>query len=427
MIKNDEKYLAYINILKKELLVALGCTEPISIAYCAATAKKVLNNFPHHCEIEICGNMIKNSKSVVVPNTNGLKGINVAIIASLLSDNEDKLQVLSSLTEENKKQIPDLLKRIPIKVICSKSEKKLYMNLTLYDELNNVSVTISDSHTNIVSIKKNNEEIFTSNCYNEVNELNYEYSLLDVKSIVEFADIVDLNYISDELEQQINYNYEIANVGLQNNCGANIGKVLLNSYGNDIKIRAQALAAAASDARMSGLENPVVIISGSGNQGITASVPVIEYAKELNSSHEQLLRALIISDLVTIHQKTGIGKLSAFCGAVCAGCGAASGIAYLKGGSYEVIAHTIVNTLGITSGLVCDGAKPSCAAKIATAIYGGILGYNMYINGQEFLDGDGIILKGVDNTIKNVGRLAREGMKETDEEILKMMTEKKES
>ena len=247
---------------------------------------------------------------------------------------------------------------------------------------------------------------------------------MNVADILEFADTVDVSRISELLDRQIDYNSAIAQEGLSGSWGANIGSVLLHSYPNDIKTEAKAWAAAGSDARMSGCEMPVVILSGSGNQGMTASLPVIRYARHLGVSREKLYRALLVSDLITIHQKSGIGRLSAYCGAVSAGVGAGAGIAYLLDGSYTAIAHTVVNAIAIISGTICDGAKPSCAAKIAASVDAGILGYCMYCEGQEFKSGDGIVTKGVDNTIANVGVLAKEGMQQTDRTILDIMIHK---
>ena len=249
-----------------------------------------------------------------------------------------------------------------------------------------------------------------------------DYSLLTVEGIVDFSDTADLSDVRELLDRQIAYNTAISQEGLRGSYGANIGKVLLKEYGTDVKNRAKAAAAAGSDARMNGCEMPVVILSGSGNQGITASLPVIEYAKEWNCSEEKLYRALLVSDLITLHQKTGIGRLSAYCGAVSAGAGAGAGIADLAGGGFEEIAHTLVNAIAITSGIICDGAKASCAAKIAASVDAGILGWNMYRNGQQFYGGDGVVSKGVENTIRNIGRLGKDGMRETDKEIIRIMT-----
>ncbi|NFF79699.1 serine dehydratase subunit alpha family protein [Clostridium botulinum] len=420
--KNDKTYNAYVQILKEELVPAMGCTEPIAIAYAGAKAREVLGEIPTKCKIEVSGNIIKNVKSVIVPNTNGLKGIEAALAAGITVGNETAvLEVLANVQDKDKFKIKNYMDNNEIRVIPSDNNIKFYIGVTLYSKSSYVKLIIENYHTNIVHIEMDEKIIFESGSEQENTAGITDRSLLNVKDIVEFADIVCVGDIKDTITRQIEYNMAISKEGLTGNWGAQIGKVLLKTYGDDIKIRAKAAAAAGSDARMSGCELPVIIVSGSGNQGMTASIPVIEYAKELNTSDEKLYRSLIVSNLITIHQKTGIGRLSAFCGAVSAGCGAGAGIAYLNGGDIKIVSHTIVNALAIVSGIICDGAKSSCAAKIAAAVDAGILGYHMYLNGQQFYSGDGIVAKDADNTIDNVGRMAREGMKETDKEILKIM------
>lgn len=424
MEKTDKRYKTYIRILKEELVPAMGCTEPIALAYAGAKAREVLGGMPTHCVIEVSGNIIKNVKSVVVPNTDGLKGIEVATIAGIVAGDASKiLEVISCVDTFQKESIKEYCNKIKITVQPLKSEEILDIKITIKNSIDTVVVRIANHHTNIVLIQKNNEILFEGVCGDKENCVNTDRSILNVKDIYEFAKNVNINDIQKIIERQICYNSAIAKEGLMNSYGANIGSVIMNSYGDDIKQRAKAMAAAGSDARMSGCELPVVINSGSGNQGMTASLPVIEYANELHSSKEELYRALVVSNLIAIHQKTGIGRLSAYCGAVSAGVGAGCGIAYLQGGDYCAIAHTIVNALAIVSGIVCDGAKPSCAAKIASSVDAGILGYQMYLQGEEFKDGDGIVTKGVENTIRNVSRLGKEGMKETDLEIIKIMTD----
>lgn len=424
MEKTDKRYKTYIRILKEELVPAMGCTEPIALAYAGAKAREVLGGMPTHCVIEVSGNIIKNVKSVVVPNTDGLKGIEVATIAGIVAGDASKiLEVISCVDTFQKESIKEYCNKIKITVQPLKSEEILDIKITIKNSIDTVVVRIANHHTNIVLIQKNNEILFEGVCGDKENCVNADRSILNVKDIYEFAKNVNINDIQKIIERQICYNSAIAKEGLMNSYGANIGSVIMNSYGDDIKQRAKAMAAAGSDARMSGCELPVVINSGSGNQGMTASLPVIEYANELHSSKEELYRALVVSNLIAIHQKTGIGRLSAYCGAVSAGVGAGCGIAYLQGGDYCAIAHTIVNALAIVSGIVCDGAKPSCAAKIASSVDAGILGYQMYLQGEEFKDGDGIVTKGVENTIRNVSRLGKEGMKETDLEIIKIMTD----
>ncbi|MBY7006932.1 serine dehydratase subunit alpha family protein [Clostridium botulinum] len=422
MKKNDKTYNAYVQILKEELVPAMGCTEPIAIAYAGAKAREVLGEIPTKCEIKVSGNIIKNVKSVIVPNTNGLKGIEAALAAGITVGNETAvLEVLANVQDKDKFKIKDYIDNNEIKVISSDNNIKFYIEVTLYSKSSYVKLIIENYHTNIVRIEMDEKIIFKSGSEQDNTAGITDRSFLNVKDIVEFADIVCIDDIKDTIARQIEYNMAISKEGLTGNWGAQIGKVLLKTYGDDIKIRAKAAAAAGSDARMSGCELPVIIVSGSGNQGMTASIPVIEYAKDLNTSDEKLYRSLIVSNLITIHQKTGIGRLSAFCGAVSAGCGAGAGIAYLNGGDIKIVSHTIVNALAIVSGIICDGAKSSCAAKIAAAVDAGILGYHMYLNGQQFYSGDGIVAKDADNTIDNVGRMAREGMRETDKEILKIM------
>lgn len=415
----------YIDILKEELVPAMGCTEPIAVAFCAATAREVLEKIPDRVSAKICGNIIKNVKSAVVPNTGGLKGLEAAVAVGLLGgDAKKQLEVIEDVTEETIQKIKPYIERTPIEIEALESEYKLDMDITVYREQEYVRVRICNYHTNIVRIEKNGEILFESNLAKTLGEeeLQKKEKQLSVRDILEFAHTVEIEKVREFLDRQINYNYGIAKEGMEHSYGGNIGKVYLDMIPDSVMSKAVAYAAAGSDARMNGCEKPVIILSGSGNQGITASVPVVVYAQEMNKSKEELYRALLVSDLITIHQKTEIGRLSAFCGAVSAGCGSACGIAYLLGADEVMINHTIVNTLAISSGIICDGAKASCAGKIALAVQTGILGYYMYKNGQEFKAGDGIVAKGVEPTILNVGRLGSRGMVETDKEILAMMT-----
>lgn len=419
---DDSSYQTYIQILKEELVPAMGCTEPIALSYCASKARDILQKVPSRCLVEVSGNIIKNVKSVIVPNTNGLKGIEAAVAAGIVAGDANKvLEVIADVKEDEIIKIKEYLEQAEIEVKPLDSEYLLDIKITLFNEQDYVLVRIVDQHTNIVLIEKNNEILFSKVKKKYNDKIVTNHSILNVKDIYEFANSVKIKDIKEIIKRQIDYNSAIAKVGLIKNYGANIGRVLLKT-GNDIVTRAKAFAAAGSDARMSGCDLPVVINSGSGNQGITVSLPIIVYAQELKVSNDKLYRALVLANLIAIHQKTGIGRLSAYCGAVSAGCAAGSGIAYLYGGDYECIAHTIVNSLAITSGIICDGAKSSCAAKIASSVDAGILGYNMYLQGQEFKDGDGIVVKGVENTIRNVARLGKIGMKETDKEIIKIMT-----
>lgn len=422
MTLDKNKYQKYIQILKEELVPAMGCTEPIALAYCASKARDVLGCIPSHCLVEISGNIIKNVKSVIVPNTHGLKGIEAAVAVGIIAGDSNRLlEVISDVAEAKIQEVKDFLSLNCIEVKPLESEHVLDIKITLYNGNQTAVVRIIDQHTNIVLIEKNNKKIFKKLDTGDHHEDTVDRNCLNVADIYEFANNVSLDEIEKIIKRQIDYNSAIAKEGLTNNYGANIGSVLLTT-GDDVVTRAKAWAAAGSDARMSGCELPVVINSGSGNQGLTVSLPVIVFAQELNVTKEKLYRALVLSNLIAIHQKSGMGRLSAYCGAVSAGCAAGCGIAYLHDYDYKCITHTIVNSLAITSGIICDGAKSSCAAKIAASVDAGILGYKMYLQGQQFKDGDGIVKKGVENTIANVVRLGKEGMKETDKEIIKIMT-----
>ena len=422
MQKTEEKYGAYVQILKEELVPAMGCTEPIALAYAAAKAREVLGEMPDKVVIEASGSIIKNVKSVIVPNTDHLKGIPAAATAGIIAGKAEKeLEVIASVTPEDCAKMKEFLAQIPIEVKHVDNGLTFEIGVTVFSGESYAKVRIVNYHTNIVLIEKNGEKLLEIKVEGENEEGLTDRSLLDMKSIWDFVNTVDIADIYDVLHRQIEYNTAISEKGLRGNYGANIGSVLLDMEGTNIRTRAKAKAAAGSDARMNGCELPVIINSGSGNQGMTCSLPVIEYAKELKVSEEKLYRALALSNLVAIHQKTGIGRLSAYCGAVCAGAAAGTGIAYLCGGGYAEVTHTVVNALAITSGIVCDGAKASCAAKIAAAVDAGILGYNMYIRGQQFRAGDGIVTNGADETIRNVGRLGKDGMKETNDEIISIM------
>lgn len=423
MDTKDKRYKAYLAILNEELVPAMGCTEPIAIAYAAAKARQTLGRLPDKVVIQASDNIIKNVKSVVVPNTGNLRGIEASAVAGVVAGDADKvLEVISCVDDQARKEIKAFLENKKITVCKSHSGLTFDLMVTVFSGESEASVQISHYHTNIVLITKNGNILYQNQECEEMKPASLtDRSMMNVKDILEFAESVEISEVKDRLDQQIEYNTRIAAEGIQGDWGANIGSVLLDIWGNDIKIRAKAMAAAGSDARMSGCSLPVVIVSGSGNQGVTASVPVIEYAKELGVAQDTLYRALVVSNLVTIHQKTGIGRLSAYCGAVSAGVGAGAGITWLHGGRFKEVAHTIVNALATVSGIICDGAKPSCAAKIAMAVEAGMLGFFMYQKGQQFYGGDGIVKKGVENTITNIGRLGREGMRETDKEIIRIM------
>ena len=425
MKREDEKYQAYVQILKEELVPAMGCTEPIALAYAAAKAREVLGEIPDEVKVEASGSIIKNVKSVIVPNTNHLKGIPAAATAGIIAGKAEKeLEVIAEVTEEQIEEMKEFLKtrKITVEHVDHGITFEIVVTVTKGDSY--AMVRIANYHTNIVHIEKDYKVLLDIPVEGENEEGLTDRSLLDVEDIWDFINTVEIDDIREVIGRQIEYNTAIADEGLRGDYGANIGRVLLETYGDaDVKVRAKARAAAGSDARMNGCELPVIINAGSGNQGMTCSLPVLEYAKELNSGEDKTYRALALSNLVAIHQKTGIGRLSAYCGAVSAGAAAGAGIAYLCGGGYEEVIHTVVNALAIVSGMVCDGAKASCAAKIAESVDAGILGYNMYIRGQQFYAGDGIVTRGVEATIHNIGRLGKDGMRETNEEIIKMMIE----
>lgn len=425
MQPTETQYQNYLQILREELVPAMGCTEPIAIAYGAAKARELLGKMPQSVLVEVSGNIIKNVKSVVVPNTGGLKGIEAAAAAGIAAGRADRiLEVIAEVTDAQKGEIRSYLDNHEITVRPIESELVFDILLTLRAGGSYVRLRISDYHTNIVFVEKNGTILLQAGHTSDnlgASSLT-DRSCMSIEGILDFVQTVRIEDVREIIERQIDYNYAIAQAGIQGNWGANIGSVLLRNYGDDIKIRARAMAAAGSDARMSGCELPVIIVSGSGNQGITASVPIIEYARHLGADHDTMVRAVALSDLITIHLKTGIGRLSAYCGAISAGCAGGAGIAWLLGGGYEEIAHTLVNSLAIVSGMICDGAKPSCAAKIAAAVDAGILGYQMFKDGQQFFGGDGIVTKGVENTIRNIGRLGHDGMRETDKEIIRIMT-----
>ncbi len=417
-------YQQYLSLLRQELIPAMGCTEPIALAYCAAATWDAAGGggpeLADRVEVTVSGNIIKNVKSVIVPNTGGLRGIETAVAAGLVSGRREKrLEVLAALEPEHHDQIRALLDRRIIRVLPAQNDELLYIEIRLW-RADGVTARgiLQGNHTNLTLLERDGVPLLQADRQEGQTKRTLQLSVQEIFAFAQEADPRDLEPLTG---RQIDCNMAIAQEGMEGSWGASVGKTLRQVYGEDVHFLARAYAAAGSDARMSGCEMPVIIVSGSGNQGITASVPVAIYARAFGIGRERLLRAVALADLVTIHQKAGIGCLSAFCGATCAGCGAGAGIAYLLGGDYQAVAHTIVNALAVVSGMVCDGAKPSCAAKIAAAIDAGILGYELYCRGQEFLDGDGIVRKGVDNTIGNVGRMARSGMRETDRVILDIM------
>lgn len=423
MQKHDEAYKAYVQILKEELVPAMGCTEPIAVAYCAAKAKEALGAIPDKIDIKVSGNILKNVKSVVVPNTDGLTGVEASAAAGIIGGEPEKeLEVIARITPRQKTRIKEYLKEASFSVAPTYGEELLEIIVKLEKDGHTATAHIKKGHANIVCIEKDGNVLMQKNESAETSQ-NADRSLLNIKDIVAFANIADLEDIRGPLQRQIECNSAISDAGLTEDWGACIGKTLNETQGAFLRTKAKAAAAGGADARMSGCELPVIILSGSGNQGITASMPVIVYARELGKTEEELYRALCVSNLVAIHEKTGIGKMSAFCGAMCAGSGAGAGIAYMQGADLQTISETIITSLGIVSGMVCDGAKPSCAAKIASAVDCGILGYELSQSGRRLKGGDGILSDDVEKTIRNIGRMGKEGMAETDHVIQTIMTE----
>lgn len=415
-------YSAYVSILEEELLPAMGCTEPIAVAYAAALARQTLGVLPGEVDVRVSANIIKNVKSVVVPHTGGQRGIEAAVAAGIVAgDAARELEVIANVSEGAVQDMRNYLANTPIRVSQADSGFIFDIDIRVSGGGHVARARLAGNHTNVILLSRDEETLFEREYHEQARAEQTDRTLLSVESIVAFADEVNVEDVRAVLERQIAFNTAISEEGLRGNWGASVGRVLLTAYGESVHNRAKAAAAAGSDARMSGCELPVVINSGSGNQGMTASLPVIVYARELGATHEQLLRALVVSNLVTIHLKTGIGRLSAYCGATSAGCGAGAGICYLHGGRVYEISHTIVNAVAINSGMICDGAKASCAAKIASAVEAGLLGWQMQRQGTQFYGGDGIVTKGVENTIRNVGRVARLGMAETDREIISIM------
>lgn len=423
MKPSDALYQAYIAILKEELIPAMGCTEPIAIAYGAAYARDLLGGLPERLDIAVSGNLIKNAKSVVVPGTGGMRGIKAAAAAGVIAGQTERLlEVISQASEQQQKDIKAYAEERDIAISLCEGGLTFDYIVTAYLGEDTARVRIANYHTNVVLAEKNGRRLIDRPVASDDDTELTDRSLLNLDDILDFATTAQIEDLAALLDTQIAYNTAIAEEGLRGDYGAAVGRMLLESGDDRAELKARAKAAAASDARMNGCELPVVIVSGSGNQGITASVPVIEFARARQTSHEQLLRALAISNLLTIHQKTGIGRLSAFCGAVSAGAGAAAAVCWLEGGTRDQIAQTLINALATSSGMVCDGAKSSCAAKIALSVESGFTGWQMAMRGRGFLPGDGIVGECVEETIANVGRMGQDGMRETDREILRIMT-----
>ena len=401
----------------------MGCTEPIALAYGAAKAREVLGAMPDKVVVGASGSIIKNVKSVIVPNTDHMKGIPAAAIAGIVAgDSSKELEVIAQVTPEQIAGMHSFMENVPVLVEHVDNGLTFEIIVTLWKGEEYAKVRIVNYHTNIVLIEKNGEVLMEVDVQGEGESGLTDRSILNIADILDFAESVDVEDIREVLSRQIQYNTAIAEEGLRGDYGSNIGRMLLDFYGDrSVITRAKAMAAAGSDARMNGCELPVIINSGSGNQGMTTSLPVIEYAKELQVSEDKLFRALAVANLVTIHQKTSIGRLSAFCGAVSAGAGAGAGIAYLLGTDVDGISHTVANAIATTGGMVCDGAKASCASKIATAVEAGIMGYTMHVQNNNFQPDDGLVGQTPEQTIANIGRLGKQGMKQTNEEIIKIM------
>jgi len=419
----------FIAILQEELIPALGCTEPIAIAYAGAHARALLGKIPDRVCIKSSGNIIKNVKSVTVPNSGNMKGIPAAAAIGIIGGNPDKgLEVLADITEADIARTKEFLEKIPCKVSLLDTVASLHFIVEVFAGADSASVEIIHQHTNIVHATKNGKDVLSVPFDPaSANAALTDRSGLSVKKILEFADTIDLDRVRPILERQIDYNTRIAQEGLEHRYGINAGANLLKAAEAEqavtLKIRAQATAAAGSDARMSGCTLPVVTNSGSGNQGLTASLPVIVFAEEKKLPHDKLLRGLLVSNLIAIHQKTRIGRLSAYCGAVSAGCGSGAAVTYLSGGSYEQVCETITNTLAVVSGIVCDGAKPSCASKIATSVDAALNAHYLAMQNRVFEPGEGIVKGDIEKTIAGVGAIAADGMRETDKVILRIMVD----
>ena len=419
---DNREYIYYTKVLKEQLIPATGCTEPIALAYAAAVGRKTLGILPEKVTAAVSGSIVKNVKSVVVPATRGMKGIESAIAAGITVGREDSaLEVLACAPPDTAQKISTFLKKCPIKIELSGSERIFDIQITMEAQGHTSFVRIVDTHTNIVLIKRDEKILLEKEISSQDNN-SEKGDFLKISKIVEYAATCAMEDVSETIEHQILCNTALSEEGMKGGWGAEIGRLLLRGMETpDVKLRSMAAAAAGSDARMSGCELPAVINSGSGNQGLTVTMPIVEYAKELNADHEQLIRALVLANLIAVRIKQSIGYLSAYCGAICAGCSAAAGVAFLYGQDESIIEHTVVNGLAILSGTICDGAKPSCAANIAMAVNAGLLGFQMAVEGKEFVHGEGIIKKGIENTIEEVGVLSRDGMNITNQVILDIM------
>ena len=420
---NQKVYDSYIKILHKELIPALGCTEPIAIAYAAAKAREVLGKFPEQVVSTCSGNIVKNVKGVVVPATGGLRGIEAAtLIGAVGGDPARELEVLTSVTDEDRAKVRELLEKKICHVKLSENKAKLHIIVEMTAGTDSALVEIMHTHTNIIRIEKNGQVLMQEKAGDEEDDDDENiYQLLNLDDIVTFANEVKLEDVADLLKRQVEYNSKIAEVGLTETYGANVGKTLVENYGKSFEVMARALPAAGSDARMGGCELPVVINSGSGNQGMTVSLPVVALAKEMGASEEQLLRALCVSNLTAAYEKRDIGRLSAYCGAISAGAAAGAGMMYLKGGSVSEIGNVVLCTIGNVGGVLCDGAKSSCAAKIASAVDAALLAIHLTEKNRTFGSGEGLVKDTLAETVAAISTVAREGMQVTDDVILHVM------
>ena len=417
---NQKTYDSYVKILKTELVPALGCTEPIALAYASAKAVDLLGDFPERMEALCSGNIIKNVKGVKVPCSGGLKGVEAAVILGACGgDSSRELEVLESVQEEDRARTNALLREGFCTCLLKEGVPNLFIEIHAFKGTDSSVVRIEQKHTNITYMEQNGRVLFEKE--SSGGEQQADKSLLNLGDIIAFAREVNLSDVRDCLERQIQYNMAISEEGLAHQWGAGVGRMVLEEFGQDVRWRAIARAAAGSDARMSGCSLPVIIISGSGNQGMTCSLPVIEYARSTGKSQEELLRALCVSNLTAQDQKRYIGPLSAYCGAVCAAAGAGAGITYLCGGTAEQIENTVVNTIVNAGGITCDGAKPSCAAKIFSSLQAAFLGHSLAMKGFRFEAGEGLAMDTAEETVKAIGYMGREGMRQTDIEILNLM------
>lgn len=421
----ETKIEKVLKILEEEIVAAEGCTEPIALSYAAAKAKRILGTIPNKVDIFLSGNIIKNVKSVTIPNSDGMVGIEAAIAMGLIAgDDRKELMVISDVTSEQVKEVKEFLDKDIIKTHVHPGDIKLYIRLEISNDIDNVVLEIKHTHTNVTQIQKNGKVLLSQVCNDgDFNSSLTDRKVLSVKFIYDLAKIIDIDLIRPIFQKVVNYNSAIAEEGLKGKYGVNIGKMILENiekgiYGNDVRNKAASYASAGSDARMSGCALPVMTTSGSGNQGMTASLPIIKFAAEKNLSGEELIRGLFVSHLITIHVKTNVGRLSAYCGAICAAAGVAASLTYLHGGSYEMVCAAITNILGNLSGVICDGAKASCAMKISSGIYSAFDATMLALNKDVLKSGDGIVGVDIEETIRNVGELAQSGMKGTDETIL---------